>query len=870
MIIMHPQEFGIYQRMHDNCARVPVVIESDENIKQIKYSCAKNGKTPAKWKYLDYKQKNNMFTGEIILPAGAWYKLDLELILADKSKITVNVKNFGIGEVFITAGQSNSANWGETKQKTKTGMVTAFNGKTWQIANDPMPVCGGEDGSIWPLVGDALNENLNVPVGFLCLGVGGSGITDWDPEIKDLYPEIMISGEMSPDSIKALYMRYMIVYVPLLMPYGCRALLWHQGETDTKMDQETYYRALKKLILNFRRDFTDIPWLIAIIGNKWESPDYGHGPRNAQQQIINENLALQGPDTDILGSDFRGEKTAHFNDKGIKAHANLWIRSIENSLFQSAKQTGHSFELDSRHVKAVERRRRIINQEDANEPGAALGMDIEKWIEHRFDLIDTPGCQIDTIFWDIGFSEDSYAIHLNSKLLPPLDHAGHNKWREQGIDWVKVLIDESHKRNLEAFWNHRICPVDMPQPFDGNPPHDDPSRDNYLKKANPDWINKCWWPQGLWNMANPELRKHKLKFLRELIELYDLDGFQLDFARHSPCLPLGREWENRDHVTEFIRQIRTMLLEVEKQKNKAILLAVRVGETIPGCHADGFEVEKWAKENLVDIFVLGGRTAEVDIESFKKITKGKNIKICPSFDGHHTNDGYYSPPVEYFRGVFSNWWAKGADSVSVFNWTCAHEEKYDELSLPSAMKSPSQRQALFEIGTSETMSDKEKMYAVERRGGYPWAGNYLYRNDDKPLPFTISRDQTKGEFPIFIQEEFVAVDYSAQLDVMLWKVSREDIVGIFLNGISLKITDVNNEYEDGEVYFDKPQPTCGFMAWSDLPVTPEYKLLKVSCPVNPDFLLQGKNCLKISFHSKIAEKKATVEKIELSLMQKKF
>ena len=863
MQIFHPQELGVYQRMHDNHTRVPVVIESRESIRHIKYSCAKECTTPLKWKYLDCKQQNNILIGKIPLPAGGWYQLNLEFTLFDNRKITKIVNKFGVGEVFITAGQSNSANWGETRQKTKNGMVSAFNGKNWQIANDPMPVCGGKDGSIWPLVGDELSEKLDVPVGFLCLGVGGAGIKDWDPEIKDLYPERMMSGEMSANSIKALYKRYMTIYVPLIIPYGCRALLWHQGETDKQMDKNTYYQALKKLILNFRKDFGDIPWLIALVGNRWESPDYGRGTRSAQQQVINENLALLGPDTDTLGYDFRGEKTSHFNAKGLEDHAKLWVKSIEKKIFKTPSQKISSATLSPLHDKAVKRQRRIISQEDANMPIEALGMDITKWLEHRFDLIDTSGCQIDTIFWDIGFSEDSYAVYPNSKLLPPLDHKGLNKWREQGIDWVKVLIDESHKRNLEAFWSHRVCPVDFPQPYVANSTHDDSSRGNYLKKAHPDWVNKCWWPQGLWNLANPQLRKHKVNVLKELIELYDLDGFQLDFARHTPCLPAGKEWENKSHATKFIREIRKMLLEMEDRKKKAIMLAVRVAETIPGCHADGFEVEKWAEEELVDIFVLGGRTSEVDIESFKEITKDKIIKICPSFDGHHTNDGYYSPPVEYFRGVFSNWWALGADSVSVFNWTCAHEKKYDDCSLPATMKSPSQRQALFEIGTPKTMSSKDKMYAVERRGGYPWAGNYLYRNDDKPLPFIVSRNQLNCELPIFIWENFATDNYSAQLDIILWKVSLEDIIEILFNDIPIKITFANNDYEDEEVYCDKPQPACGFKAWSNSLLNPVCKLLKISCSINPDSILFGKNSLKIYFSPKTACKGATVEKIEL-------
>ena len=36
------------------------------------------------------------------------------------------------------------------------------------------------------------------------------------------------------------------------------------------------------------------------------------------------------------------------------------------------------------------------------------------------------------------------------------------------------------------------------------------------------------------------------------------------------------------------------------------------------------------------------------------------------------------------------------------------------------------------------MANKSKIYAVERRGYYPWAGNYTYKSEIKPLPLDVS------------------------------------------------------------------------------------------------------------------------------------
>ena len=139
---------------------------------------------------------------------------------------------------------------------------------------------------------------------------------------------------------------------------------------------------------------------------------------------------------------------------------------------------------------------------------------------------------------------------------------------------------ETRRRKLEVFWSHRISEVEMNEEGTGagweNKPHP-------IKQAHPDWVIKSWWKQGLWNLAVPGVRELKLRILCELEENYDFDGFQLDFARHVPCLPPGRQWELRDHVTEFVRMVRVMLMEVAKRRKWPLLLAARVPCNLEGC-----------------------------------------------------------------------------------------------------------------------------------------------------------------------------------------------------------------------------------------------------------------------------------------------
>ncbi|MDB5392488.1 MAG: GDSL-like Lipase/Acylhydrolase, partial [Planctomycetaceae bacterium] len=101
----------------------------------------------------------NSVAGNVRIPAGGWYRLEIRQRVAGETKATAQVEPIGVGEVFIIAGQSyaDGANDELEKVAEPQGRVVAYDvlKKTWRVAHDPQPNKAA-GGTIWPAMGDLL------------------------------------------------------------------------------------------------------------------------------------------------------------------------------------------------------------------------------------------------------------------------------------------------------------------------------------------------------------------------------------------------------------------------------------------------------------------------------------------------------------------------------------------------------------------------------------------------------------------------------------------------------------------------------------------------------------------------------------------
>ena len=253
------------------------------------------------------------------------------------------VPHVGVGEVFVVAGQSNSANHGEEKQTPQTGLVASFDGTTWRLAEDPQPGASGGGGSFLPPLGDELSRKLGVPIGFVACGIGATSVREWLPKGATFPnpPTIESRVEKRPDGLwmsKGDAYQTFLARMKPLGPRGFRAVLWHQGESDANQKDpnrtlrgDLYRQYLETILRESRREIGwEVPWFVAQASYHVPGDEGSDDIRAAQASLARDGIALEGPDSDALKGELRerGGQGVHFSGKGLREHGAKWAEKV--------------------------------------------------------------------------------------------------------------------------------------------------------------------------------------------------------------------------------------------------------------------------------------------------------------------------------------------------------------------------------------------------------------------------------------------------------------------------------------------------------------------------------------------------------------
>ena len=286
---------------------------------ELEYRIRQSGSSPSSegvWKPLPMTVEGQTFKATVLVSAGGWYQFEVRIRQeAGADGRVFQTGSFGVGEVFVVAGQSYATNTNDERLKVADAKhrVVSLDTATgaWREAHDPQPTPDGSDGgSIWPATGDLLLDVLQVPVGFVNVAWGGTSSSQWLPGEK-LHKGLLQGGRLAGHF---------------------RAVLWQQGESDVieGTSAEQYIANIKSIQRAAARAWGFEPvWLLA---KSTHHPTVYHKPAEEQRirGAIEQLSAMQGfgagPDTDTLQGENRGNAKSrrHFSPIGQRRAAKLW------------------------------------------------------------------------------------------------------------------------------------------------------------------------------------------------------------------------------------------------------------------------------------------------------------------------------------------------------------------------------------------------------------------------------------------------------------------------------------------------------------------------------------------------------------------
>ncbi|GAB3733842.1 DUF11 domain-containing protein [Spirosoma lituiforme] len=339
------------------------------------------------WQTVQTNPVNNLFLG-YVTGAGGWYVLTVRTMVGSAVQEQVSVQPVGIGEVFVTAGQSNSRGLGigDNDLGTNTDRVNAIDSINHYYpqppaapallsSGDPSPVARfkaltaarrifpmAESSWGWGELGDYIVNRYNVPVAFFVAGWDGSTIDNWQktangtPTCNAYYCTGGNWENLQPYTNLKNVLRY---YGSVS---GVRAILWHQGEAEADVassDIPTYADRLRDVIQKTRQDFggQNVPWMVARASFNGTKAT----PAVVAQQ---ENViatsgfnVFQGPYNDTIQNRNAGNVDVHFRNisrpsphpqyylnnqpiptnMGLSRFARNWNNSLNNAFFQNAQ-----------------------------------------------------------------------------------------------------------------------------------------------------------------------------------------------------------------------------------------------------------------------------------------------------------------------------------------------------------------------------------------------------------------------------------------------------------------------------------------------------------------------------------------------------
>ena len=507
-----------------------------------------------------------------------------------------------------------------------------------------------------------------------------------------------------------------------------------------------------------------------------------------------------------------------------------------------------------RRKQAAQRRRRIIFNNDGDDAlffrkegadistvGFTTSLQSDTVTPEAFlDIRITPilGTQIDSLFYSDSqsFGAFLHPSEVSEVFTKTLDFGDGAPTRnitkdliEQGTDPLELAVEFCRQNGIEIFSSMRMNDIHDGRGY----ARSDPLLPQF-KKDHPEYL---FGPKGGKlaygyysgvDYAQPTVREQAFLILEDICRRYDVDGVELDFWRHPPFFKRyavsgsPASTVELDQMTELLRRVRTMTEEVSLDRDRPLLIAVRAPDSVGASRSLGLDLERWLREDLMDI-LIGGEMQLSPWEETVALGHKYNVPVYPCIRPAIESRRGVASTSESYRAMAMNIWNSGADGVYTFNMFKTRDRLYREL------------------GDPETLQKLDKVYRLNPVG-FSMAQQYFNVDPFLRVPVLSPRHPSmlKADQPIEIrlpvgdnvrwgESERIRADVKLRLQVEKLTASRDLTVKI--NGETLG----NGSVTNGWLQYDV-EPRFAKQGGNQIEVTPGSGLAEA--PILSDLELQ--------------------------------
>lgn len=456
-----------------------------------------------------------------------------------------------------------------------------------------------------------------------------------------------------------------------------------------------------------------------------------------------------------------------------------------------------------RRTLAARRRRRVIFNNDGDDAlhyrkegtdmssvGSTKTLQSETVTPESFlDIRMTPilGTHIDSVFYadSQSFGSFLHASEVAEVFTTTLDRGdGGPSWNitrdliEQGTDPLRLAVDFCRQNDIEVFSSIRMNDIHDGRDYvwsNAYLPQFKKDHPEYLFGTKDDKLSYGYYT-GV-DYAQPAVRERAFLVLEDICRRYDIDGLELDYWRHPPFFRNyaveGRPATSDElgQMTELLRRVRTMTEQVSLERDRPILIAVRVPDSAAACRSLGLDLERWLSDDLVDLLIAG----EVQLSPWEEtVALGHryDVPVYPCIRPAIKSRRGVGSTAESYRAMAMNIWNSGADGIYTFNMFKTRDRLYHELGDPGVLQQLDKVYRLDPVGYSMAQQYFNAEQFLRLPVVSPRKPLQLEFAQPFEIPFPVGEDvlsgQSEGVFPyVTLRLQVEKLDSSRDLTVQI-------------------------------------------------------------------------------------------------------